>query len=77
VVLLFILAALFLVQGFDAMAQEARARYELLNLIRKDKFDKVLPGAMRDNNVDPCDPEGGPRCFCTGFWDDYGLRNFY
>lgn len=34
------------------MAQEAQARYDLLNLIRKDKFDKILPGAMRDNNVD-------------------------
>ncbi|MGB3862394.1 MAG: M24 family metallopeptidase [Candidatus Aminicenantaceae bacterium] len=51
-ILLIVLAILFVIQGFDAMAQEAQARYELLNLIRKDKFDKVLPGAMRDNNVD-------------------------
>ena len=41
-----------LFQGFYALAQEARARYELLNLIRKEKFDKILPGAMRDNNDD-------------------------
>jgi len=51
-VLLVAFAILFLIQGFDAMAQEAQARYKLLNLIRKDKFDKVLPEAMRDNNVD-------------------------
>ncbi len=51
-ILLIVLAILFLIQGFNAVAQEAQARYELLNLIRKDKFDKVLPGAMRDNNVD-------------------------
>ncbi len=49
---LIVLAILFLIQGFDVMAQEAQARYELLNLIRKDKFDKVLPGAMRDHSVD-------------------------
>ena len=36
----------------DPLAQEARARYETLNLIRKEKFDLVLPQAMRDNNVD-------------------------
>ena len=47
-----VLAILFLVQGYDVMAQEARARYELLNLIRKDKFDKILPVAMRNHNVE-------------------------
>ncbi len=35
-----------------AQAQTAKARYEILKLIRKDKFDLVLPGAMRDNDVD-------------------------
>lgn len=33
-------------------AQEARARHEILKLIRQEKFDLVLPGAMRDNDVD-------------------------
>ena len=33
-------------------AQEARARTELLDLIRREKFDIVLPGAMRDNGID-------------------------
>lgn len=46
------LAVIIFLQGFDARAQEARARFELLNLIRKEKFDKILPGAMRDNKVD-------------------------
>jgi Xaa-Pro aminopeptidase len=39
-------------QGFNALAQEARSRFELLNLIRQEKFDKILPGAMRDNKAD-------------------------
>jgi Xaa-Pro dipeptidase len=47
-----IIAVIILTQGVVASAQEARSRFELLNLIRKDKFDKVLPGAMRDNGVD-------------------------
>lgn len=41
-----------LLQGAALPAREAQTRYELLNLIRKEKFDKILPGAMRDNNVD-------------------------
>ncbi len=38
--------------GADAEAQTAKARYEILKLIRKDKFDLILPGAMRDNDID-------------------------
>jgi len=45
-----ILSALFLVvfflPGIKVEAQEARARYEIMKMIRKDKFDLVLPGAM-------------------------------
>ncbi|MFQ6038376.1 MAG: M24 family metallopeptidase [Candidatus Aminicenantales bacterium] len=48
----FFWALLILFQGVEATAQEARSRFELLNLIRKEKFDKILPGAMRDNHVD-------------------------
>jgi Xaa-Pro aminopeptidase len=33
-------------------AQEARTRWERLNQIRRDKFDQVLPEAMRENAVD-------------------------
>jgi Xaa-Pro dipeptidase len=36
----------------DVTAQEARARYEMIKLIRKEKFDQILPCAMRDSNVD-------------------------
>ena len=31
----------------DVTAQEARARAELLDLIQREKFDTILPGAMR------------------------------
>ena len=31
---------------------EARARWERLNLIRREKFDIVLPKAMRENQTD-------------------------
>jgi len=51
-VALVLIGLFLLVQGFNVLAQEAKSRFELLNLIRKEKFDKILPGAMRDNNVD-------------------------
>ena len=31
---------------------EARARWEMLNLIRREKFDIILPKAMRENEID-------------------------
>ncbi len=31
---------------------DARARWETLNLIRQEKLDLILPGAMRDNSID-------------------------
>jgi len=43
---------IILVVGIDAFAQTAKQRYEILRLIRHEKFDTILPGAMRDNNVD-------------------------
>jgi Xaa-Pro dipeptidase len=36
----------------DVRVLDARARWETLNLIRQDKFDLILPEAMRDNGVD-------------------------
>ncbi|MDE0000995.1 MAG: hypothetical protein OXQ89_24935, partial [Rhodospirillaceae bacterium] len=30
----------------------AKASAEIMHLIRSEKFDLILPGAMRDNNVD-------------------------
>ena len=46
------LTVVALMLGTDAHGQTAKARYEILKLIRKDKFDLILPGAMRDNDVD-------------------------
>jgi len=34
------------------MMSEARARWEMLNLIRREKFDIILPKAMRENQID-------------------------
>ena len=42
---------IFLINDTHAQS-EARARYEMLKLIQEEKFDFVLPGAMRDNNID-------------------------
>ncbi len=39
-------------QGSNVQAQEARTRWEIMNLIRREKFDIVLPKAMRENNID-------------------------
>ena len=36
----------------NAQAVSAKAGAEFLHLIRKEKFDLILPGAMRDNDVD-------------------------
>lgn len=36
----------------DAGAQEARRRWEQMCQIRKDKFDYILPQAMRENGID-------------------------
>jgi Xaa-Pro dipeptidase len=47
-----LLGTLLLLEVPVVHAQEAKTRFEMLNLIRKEKFDKILPGAMRDNNVD-------------------------
>jgi len=47
-----LLGTLFLLGGTVVQAQEAKTRFEMLNLIRKEKFDKILPGAMRDNHID-------------------------
>ncbi len=49
--LLLVLGASLLVPA-SASAQEARRRWERLCQIRKDKFDLVLPEAMRGNGID-------------------------
>ncbi len=48
---LVVIVITFMVLG-NAQPQESRARYEMMKLIQKEKFDLVLPGAMRDNGID-------------------------
>jgi hypothetical protein len=43
---------LFFVQGLSAQNQEPDAPMELIYLIRSEKFDLILPQAMRDNKID-------------------------
>ncbi len=44
--------ALTLLAASPASSQEARRRYERACQIRHEKFDRILPEAMRENNVD-------------------------
>ena len=48
---LIVLLAL-VVSVLPASAQEARRRWEMERQIRLDKFEQVLPRAMRDNGID-------------------------
>jgi len=52
--ILFFFAALLTAPATSAqqITQTARERSEILHLIRKEKLDLILPGAMRDNNID-------------------------
>ncbi len=47
-----ILSLILLFQSFTAQAQEARQRWEIMNQIRRDKFDIILPKVMRENKID-------------------------
>lgn len=51
-VMLAFLATIASVWGFDAQAQNALQRIEMMNQIRREKFDIVLPKAMRENKID-------------------------
>ena len=52
-VILFLAAVMFTVPAANAQTDDYTPDVrEVLRLIRKDKLDLVLPGAMRDNNVD-------------------------
>ena len=39
-------------QQFELNAQVSKQNFEILRLIRHEKFDLILPDAMRDNNID-------------------------
>jgi len=47
-----ILVFIIFSSGIDLKCQEARYRWEMMNQIRKDKFDIVLPKVMRENKID-------------------------
>ena len=44
--------AVLVLLAIPASSQEARRRWETMNQIRRDKFDLVLPQAMRENDID-------------------------
>jgi Xaa-Pro aminopeptidase len=46
------LAVLLLTTGITRAGGEAQSRWELMNQIRQDKFDLVLPEVMRENGVE-------------------------
>ncbi|NNE71664.1 MAG: M24 family metallopeptidase [Rhodothermales bacterium] len=47
-----LMIVLFAVVSTDVAGQEAKRRWEMMNQIRRDKFDLVLPEAMRENDID-------------------------
>ena len=47
-----ILLLILIFISIDAFSQEAHRRWRKMNQIRNDKFDLVLPEAMRENNID-------------------------
>jgi hypothetical protein len=51
-ILLTFFCMLLLVPGFYAQTKENNDLQELLNQIRREKFDNILPQVMRENNVD-------------------------
>jgi len=64
----------------DLSTQEARRRWEMMNQIRRDKFDIILPQVMRENNIDTVMREGnyGPlyEDFGMGYVSDFGFYIF-
>jgi Xaa-Pro aminopeptidase len=51
-VLLAMFGLMLLLQSVAVQAQEARRRWEIMNQIRRDKFDIILPKVMRENKID-------------------------
>ncbi len=50
--LLLIFVVIFAVVNMLVPAQSARMRWEMMNQIRQDKFDLILPKVMRENKID-------------------------
>ncbi len=51
-IIVLILTFFLFVEGLPAQNLESDNMLDMLNLIRKEKFDNILPQAMRDNNID-------------------------
>ena len=51
-ILVALFSALVFVEQIDAQIYEADRMLKTLNVIRSEKFDYVLPGAMRDHKID-------------------------
>jgi len=47
-----LLTVLLFTLATELHAQEAQRRWAMMAQIRRDKFDYVLPQAMRENNID-------------------------
>ncbi|MEQ8812123.1 MAG: hypothetical protein RIE59_23850, partial [Imperialibacter sp.] len=47
-----LLAFFMLLLSTSSFSQEAMRRWRKMNQVRNDKFDLVLPEAMRENNID-------------------------
>ena len=50
--IILLLIIILFTQQFDLKAQVSKRNFEILRLIRHEKFDLILPDAMRDNNID-------------------------
>jgi len=78
-ILLFFFCLLFLVQGLDAQIKEEGDLKELMNQIRRDKFDLILPQVMRENNIDMWIHvlrEGNPDPLSSNLGSDSGVFIF-
>ena len=51
-IVLTFLSMLFFVQGIHAEIYESDKMLDVLDVIRREKFDLILPQAMRDNKID-------------------------
>ena len=70
---------IFLVQGLQAQKQEPEDTVELLNQVRRDKFDLILPQIMRENNIDMWIHvlrEGNPDPLSSNLGSDSGVFIF-
>ena len=69
------LLVLILFAGNNGYSQQARARWEKMNQIRKDKFDIILPQVMRENQIDmwiTVVKDGHYDPLCQYFGDGFG-----